>query len=139
MKFGQLIYKTRLAAGLTQEELASRVGCSDVYISQIEKKDNPKYPTVQFIEKLCNVLGLDPVSTIELALKESKPELHRVLQGFKIKSGAELDIYTHEQKEYIGKMLDILNTDNKDAIASVKGLIDMLHKSIIQTPEKVQK
>ena len=47
--------KARLAAGMTQEELASKAGVSREYVSQLE--NGRKSPTVQVLLRVCRAMG----------------------------------------------------------------------------------
>lgn len=56
--FAQTIRQARPQAGLSQEELAARVGASSAYISKLEcGRGRPSCPLA---ERLCEVLGLEP-------------------------------------------------------------------------------
>jgi transcriptional regulator with XRE-family HTH domain len=50
----------RIAAGLTQDELAERAGTSKVQISRLERGD--RRLTVDWLERIGNALGVDPHS-----------------------------------------------------------------------------
>lgn len=53
---GKELRKARLAAGLTQEELAFRAEISRNYVSLLEL--NLKSPTVQVLLQICDALGV---------------------------------------------------------------------------------
>jgi transcriptional regulator with XRE-family HTH domain len=53
---GKELRKARLAAGLTQEELAFRADVSRNYVSLLELGE--KSPTVQVLLRLCKALGV---------------------------------------------------------------------------------
>jgi transcriptional regulator with XRE-family HTH domain len=55
LAFGNNIRICRERAGLTQEELASRIGYSQPYISQIEQFD--ARPTLGTLQKVAEALG----------------------------------------------------------------------------------
>jgi transcriptional regulator with XRE-family HTH domain len=59
---GQILKETRLAAGLTQEELAHAAGVDRSYISQLER--DLKSPTIQMLFRLCGALGASPTKVI---------------------------------------------------------------------------
>ena len=59
--FGNNIRACRERAGLTQEELAKRMGCTQSYISQIEQLD--ARPTLGTLQKLAEAIGC-PVSDL---------------------------------------------------------------------------
>jgi transcriptional regulator with XRE-family HTH domain len=52
---GKELRTARLAAGLTQEQLAYRAGVDRSYISQLER--GLKSPTVDMLLRLCKALG----------------------------------------------------------------------------------
>lgn len=54
--FGNNIRACRERAGMTQEELARRIGCTQSYISQIEQPD--ARPTIGTLQKIAEVLGV---------------------------------------------------------------------------------
>lgn len=78
----------RKAAGLTQEDLAEKVGLSKNHLSNIECG---KYiPTTSFILKICEVLGktpdyyliggiAEPTTDISALIKQLPPESQRIL------------------------------------------------------------
>jgi transcriptional regulator with XRE-family HTH domain len=53
---GRELKKARIAAGLTQEELAFRADISRNYVSLLELDE--KSPTVQMLLRLCKVTGV---------------------------------------------------------------------------------
>jgi DNA-binding XRE family transcriptional regulator len=53
--FGNNIRTCRERAGLTQEELAKRIGCTQAYISQIEQPDSR--PTLGTVQRVAKALG----------------------------------------------------------------------------------
>ena len=53
------IKKYRRMAGITQQELADRVGISMHYISQIESANPNKYFTLVVIGRIADALGID--------------------------------------------------------------------------------
>ncbi len=53
--FGNNVRACRERAGLTQEELARRVGCTQSYISQLEQPD--ARPTLGTLQKVAEALG----------------------------------------------------------------------------------
>lgn len=56
--FAKNLRRMRHASGLTQEELAHRAGFNRNYIGMLERGTNS--PTVDTIEKLADVLEVDP-------------------------------------------------------------------------------
>lgn len=70
-KLGANVQKYRKIAGLTQEQLAEKVDCSNSHIGQIE--NGRGIPSLEVITKIANVLG---VSVDQLIIADSKhPEL----------------------------------------------------------------
>jgi len=55
---GKELKKSRLKAGLTQEELASKADLHFTYISLIER--DKKSPTIRVFLRLCRVLNVSP-------------------------------------------------------------------------------
>ncbi|TWH45151.1 helix-turn-helix domain-containing protein [Sporomusa sp. KB1] len=53
-KYGLTLKKLRIEKGLSQEELAARVGLHRTYISQLER--GLKSPSLRTIEKICGEL-----------------------------------------------------------------------------------
>jgi transcriptional regulator with XRE-family HTH domain len=62
----QRLKTLRLAAGLTQEELASKTGVSPTTVERYEKGRQPSEP---FLAKLAEALGPSPAMGAELNLK----------------------------------------------------------------------
>lgn len=56
--FGEKIRQARKAAGLTQRQLADRIGVSNTSVSNWEK--DLSRPDADLIQKLCSALGLQP-------------------------------------------------------------------------------
>ncbi len=70
---GIRIMQHRKSLGMTQEELAEKVGYSKNHLSSIERGLN--IPTTQFLVKLCNVLGESPDYYLVGTLSEKGNEL----------------------------------------------------------------
>jgi transcriptional regulator with XRE-family HTH domain len=60
--FGPVLRKARLAAELTQEELAFRAGIDRTYISQLEH--DKKSPTLDVLFRLSDALGVKAAKLI---------------------------------------------------------------------------
>ena len=54
----------RKARGLSQEELAHRVGINRNYVGMIERRESS--PTIDMLERLAVALGVDPVRMLTL-------------------------------------------------------------------------
>ena len=53
---GEVLRDARVAAGLTQEELADQAGVHRTYVSLVER--DVQSPTVRTLVKLCAILGV---------------------------------------------------------------------------------
>lgn len=60
-RFGEAVRQTRLAGGLTQEELADRARIDRSYIGGVERGE--RNPTLTIIEKIAEGLGV-PVAAL---------------------------------------------------------------------------
>ena len=71
MKFGLKIRATRIARGMTQQELARRMNVSVSYISKVEngRLHFGDYPSEKFIHRLAAELGTDEDDLLMLADK----------------------------------------------------------------------
>ena len=69
-RFGQRLQQLRKAAGLTQEELASRAGMSAKYLGAIERAERDV--TLGSVERLVSALGIQPYEPFLFPSKESK-------------------------------------------------------------------
>ena len=67
---GQELRKARLAADLTQEELADKAGVPRIYISQLEH--DKKSPTLDVVFRICDALGISASSLIARVEKRRK-------------------------------------------------------------------
>ena len=65
MSFGENLKKARLAAGLTQTELAKRTGVTERSIYNYEK--NSRAPKIDVAERFAQVLGVPAESLLETA------------------------------------------------------------------------
>lgn len=71
MQFGERVRQLRTQRGLTQRDLAQRIGVSNTYISKIENGNLHfgDYPSEKFIHKLADVLQADEDELLLLADK----------------------------------------------------------------------
>jgi transcriptional regulator with XRE-family HTH domain len=53
---GEELRKARMAAGMTQEQLAFAAGVDRTYISQLE--NDKRSPTLQFLFRLCDAMDI---------------------------------------------------------------------------------
>jgi transcriptional regulator with XRE-family HTH domain len=63
----QEVRKARLAAGLTQEELASKARVSREYVNYIER--GKRQPTVAIFVRLCKAMRVHPPDLLERIIK----------------------------------------------------------------------
>lgn len=71
MQFGERVRQLRTQRGLTQRELAEKIGVSDTYISKVENENLHfgDYPSEKFIHKLARELDADEDELLLLADK----------------------------------------------------------------------
>ena len=67
---GEEIRKSRVKAGLTQEELAFRAGISRNYVSLLEL--NEKSPTIDLLIRLCRAMGVSAGKIVARVEKSPK-------------------------------------------------------------------
>src|SRR4026207_2101593 len=75
LTFGQLVKARRRELGLTQDELARRVGCAPVTLRKIEYDD--LRPSVQIAERLAMALNIpleERAAFVRVAREERRPE-----------------------------------------------------------------
>ncbi len=75
---GVRIMQRRKTAGLTQDELAEKVGLSPNHISNIECGKN--LPTTKFILQVCNILGETPDYYLLGKIGEDTDEITRLVR-----------------------------------------------------------
>lgn len=68
-KLGDQIRSARTKLGMTQAQLANKVGVVESYISKIEKGRLPYSPSAQTLRLLAKELELDPLDLLGLAEK----------------------------------------------------------------------
>jgi transcriptional regulator with XRE-family HTH domain len=74
-KLGQRIAALRKVRGLTQVELAQKVGCSVEFISLVERGVNA--PSVAGLEKFSRVLKVGVVDLFTFTISKAKPKHRR--------------------------------------------------------------
>jgi transcriptional regulator with XRE-family HTH domain len=62
--------RLRRSKGLSQEELADRAGINRNYVGMLEREENSA--TVDMLEKLADVLNVDPIEFFNRPLRETK-------------------------------------------------------------------
>ena len=82
MQFGQRVRVLRVERGLTQQQLADRVGVSTSYICKVEnhRLRFGDYPSEKFIHKLAAELGADESELLLLAEKVPESIRKRIRQ-----------------------------------------------------------
>ncbi|MFQ5696369.1 MAG: helix-turn-helix domain-containing protein, partial [Terriglobia bacterium] len=76
----ELVRRARKRAGLTQYELARKLGCTDSYIAKIET--GKAYPATEFLVRLFTELRIDERQLVKVALPRAlKPILEKVMRG----------------------------------------------------------
>jgi transcriptional regulator with XRE-family HTH domain len=68
-KLGEKIRSARTELGITQAQLASKIGVVESYISKIENGRLPYSPSAQTLSLLAKELKLDPLDLLGLAEK----------------------------------------------------------------------
>jgi transcriptional regulator with XRE-family HTH domain len=80
MGFGELVRRSRLARGLSQSALATRIGVSQRYVSGVEhgEADNPTLETICTFARALELkfYELKPIFACALARPESLPSRH---------------------------------------------------------------
>ena len=69
---GQNIYQTRFEAGLTQQQLADRIGVHVVYLCKVETASAKKNPSLKFLWDLTEELNV----TLSWLCEEHTKEKH---------------------------------------------------------------
>jgi transcriptional regulator with XRE-family HTH domain len=62
--------RLRRSKGLSQEELADRAGINRNYVGMLEREENSA--TVDMLEKLADVLNVDPIEFFKRPSRETK-------------------------------------------------------------------
>ncbi|QDT66621.1 helix-turn-helix domain-containing protein [Calycomorphotria hydatis] len=60
--FGQVLRDARIAAGMTQEDLAHHAQVDRTYISQLER--DLKSPTLAMLFRLCDAMGISAANMV---------------------------------------------------------------------------
>ena len=68
-KYGLTLKTLRIEKGLSQEELAARVGLHRTYISQLER--GIKSPSLRTMEKICGEIGISLTLFVEYMEKSN--------------------------------------------------------------------
>lgn len=139
MQTGELIKRARTVAGLTQAELAKRLGVTPQAISQYERGiKNPKNETLKRIATAldipwCKLLSDDPKEQLDIILSDQDQKLARL---DKIRD--ERDALLHEMSVDWSK--ERFNSkDNAAALAayrSIKGYLDLLNSDGLTKAEE---
>ncbi|HOX38067.1 MAG TPA: helix-turn-helix domain-containing protein [Candidatus Brocadiia bacterium] len=85
MDIAQFVKETRASLGLTQAELAERIGCKTLWVSQVEC--GRAEPGPEFIGRLCKLAGINPRPyLVEQFAGRLSPDLRRYLDPDKVRS-----------------------------------------------------
>ncbi len=68
MRFGETLRSLRRESGISQRELAAKIGLDFSYISKLENDRLPA-PAADTIVRICNVLGVTPDRLLSLSRK----------------------------------------------------------------------
>lgn len=82
-----LVRAMRLRAGLSQTEIAARLGVTPPRISAIEKGDGPQGPTYALLKRVARVCGFD--FDLSKALVQTSPEISATVRVFSQQEEAE--------------------------------------------------
>ena len=98
--FANRLIKLRMAKGVSAREMSLSLGQSEGYIAQIERKHN--LPSMMVFTYICDYLGI-----------------------------TEKDFFDdgQENPEYLNRLIEKLKTFNKEELASVMGVVDIISKS----------
>lgn len=107
MDLGDRIKSLRESLGLTQSELARRIGKRPHYISQLEK--GVIRPSLGALEHLAEALGLTPSELLKEDVSASR---------------AVSEYEDPEQEEYVMKLVRIFEDMGPDAVSAAKSAID---------------
>lgn len=69
---GEILRNARIAAGMTQEDLAFKAGVDRSYISILER--DLKSPTLQMLFRLCRATGMSPSKVVSQLEREAENE-----------------------------------------------------------------
>lgn len=126
---GKNLSRLRKLKKLTQEDLASKINTSASHIAQME---SGKGIGSEVLAKLCNALNVEASEFYAPVLYKKEPEKGMYAAEEVATYGTELfrvvetvyEIKNQEDKEYIGKLLDILHGDNQQGAYALKLIID---------------
>lgn len=97
--FGKILRKFRIKSGLTQEQLAEKLGISLKYISRIENGNNGI--KTQTLIKYMNILAITP--NILYSEFINNPEVKK-----NIELSEKINSLSDEQKDFISSVVDLL-------------------------------
>lgn len=99
MTISDIIKKERVTQGLTQEELAEKVGITAIYISELEQSKSQLSLRTNLPLRMAEALGLDKRDFIQKILYErSSPEARAIL----FEKTGEIEIsLSDDQKEFL--------------------------------------
>lgn len=137
MSYGKRIKEARKEAGLTQQELAERLGISSVNISQFENdKRNPKFET---LSKIASAIGISIYELIDLQEVNSDDYIQLIEIDEKIKelnisipawrAQGHYEIAAEEEKKrsaLLKKRYFIENTLDKESKNAIEKISDIM-------------
>ncbi len=110
VKFGEKLRTLRELAKVTLRQLSKEIGCSAVYLSDVELGHRAP-PSQDKIVKIANVIETDPSQLLRMAAKEkgriemNKDHLKGIRLDAALALGRTLDGLTDEQAEQILRVL----------------------------------
>lgn len=90
MKIGERLKFLRISKNMQSNELAQRVGISNVYLSYIEH--GTKIPTIDTLQKICEALGVSLSEFFSVQDSDLPPEYLETLQNLKVLTPEQLKI-----------------------------------------------
>ena len=99
----------RIFKGLTQEDLANRIGKSKNVISNWERGDNS--PDIDCIEKICNIMGVTPNQLFGWEPYKEYEDYKQMMDEKKM----ELEILQHKKNQLQSEIDSLKNAINAEA------------------------
>lgn len=123
MDYGANIKAARKAAGLTQKQLADRLGISFVNISQLE--NNQRTPNLATLQRLADALG---IHIFDLRGGIKMPEFLR----YSLDHNSTVKVITTNGYQMTGKIMDV-DTDFRAITLDIDGAKHFVFMSAIST------
>lgn len=114
--FGEALKECRRAAGVTQRELASKVGVDFSYISKVENDRIPP-PAADTIVKMCVILEVEPGELLALTGKlpsdiQTELSKNKVAQEF-LRAAHRMDLSDEEWAEMLNSLHGLRGSDGE--------------------------